>query len=366
MPIPYGRQSISEEDIEAVAEVLRGSWLTQGPAIEKFEAAVAEYVGAEYAVAFSSGTAALHGAAWASGLGPGDVAYTSPITFMATPNAVRYVGAKPGLLDIRTETWNLDLSLLPRDADAVLPVHYAGLPVDLHNSGWKQRPRVVIEDAAHALGALTPDGPVGNCANSDLTCFSFHPVKPITTGEGGMVTTNEPELADRLRRFRSHCIVRSGAQSKWRYEISELGHHYRMTDIQAALGAVQLTRLNSFIEKRNEIAETYRARLEGFPIVLPPKADPGFLHGYHLFPVRVPNRELVYDFLHAADIRVQVHYVPVHHHPISSDLVGHKSVFPKADWLYDGLLSLPIFPDMTQGEVDEVIHSLEASLESVG
>jgi len=367
LPIPYGRQSIGDEEIEAVTRVLRGSWLTQGPAIEKFETAVAEYVEAKHAVAFSSGTAALHGAAWASGLGLGDVAYTSPITFMATPNAARYVGAKPGLLDIRAETWNLDLSRLPGDADAVFPVHYAGLPVDLHEiSEWKQKPRIVIEDAAHALGASTPDGPVGNCANSDLTCFSFHPVKPITTGEGGMVTTNEPELADRLRRFRSHGIVRSGADSKWRYEISELGHHYRMTDIQAALGTVQMTRLSAFIERRNEIAEIYRHRLAGLPIILPPEAGQGFVHGYHLFPVRVPNREEVYDSFHAKDIRVQVHYVPVHHHPISSDLVQNDDGFPTADWLYGGLLSLPIFPDMVPADIDEVVHCLEASLESVG
>ncbi len=198
MSIPYGRQKVDESDIRAVVDVLRGDWLTQGPTIERFEQALAEYVGAKHAVAFSSGTAALHGAAWASGLGPGDIAYTSPLTFMATPNAARYVGATPALIDISPETWNLELSELPGDGSAVFPVHYAGLPVKLAEPGWLKRPRVVIEDAAHALGAKTPEGPVGNCVNSDMTCFSFHPVKPITTGEGGMVTTNNEELAERF------------------------------------------------------------------------------------------------------------------------------------------------------------------------
>lgn len=355
MSIPYGRQSINDEDIKAVTEVLQSDWLTQGPTIERFEKAIAEYVGAEHAVAFSSGTAALHGAAWASGLGPGDVCYTSPLTFMATPNAARYVGATPALIDVSPDSWNLNLSLLPEDADAVFPVHYAGLPVNLAEPGWSKRPRVVIEDAAHALGAHTPDGPVGNCRHSDMTCFSFHPVKPITTGEGGMVTTNNSELADRLRRFRTHGIVRKPEQGGWYYEISELSHHYRMTDIQAALGLSQLGRLDSFIASRNEIAPHYYKELTGVGIQLPPFAPKGFVHGYHLFPVVVPNRTEAFSAFHQRGIRVQVHYVPVHHHPISTDLHNADEEFPHAEEVYRGLLSLPIHPGLTEHNLKEVI-----------
>jgi dTDP-4-amino-4,6-dideoxygalactose transaminase len=225
--IPYGRQSISEADIEAVVEVLRSDWLTQGPAIERFEESVAEYVGAKFAVAFSSGTAALHGACAAAGLGPGDTVVTSPLTFMASANCARYVGATPALVDISPDTWNLDLSQVPAGTAGVVAVHYAGLPVDLANPGWVERPRVVIEDAAHALGAMTPDGPVGNCAHSDMCCFSFHPVKPITTGEGGMVTTNDPDLAERCDDFgrTGSCVNLSRVDGfmRWRSRASTIG-----------------------------------------------------------------------------------------------------------------------------------------------
>ena len=357
MTISYGRQSINEEDIKAVTDVLRSDWLTQGPTIERFEKAIAEYVGAKHAVAFSSGTAALHGAAWASGLGPGDVCYTSPLTFMATPNAARYVGATPALIDVSPATWNLNLSMLPEDADAVFPVHYAGLPVDLANPGWMKRPRVVIEDAAHALGALTPDGPVGNCAHSDMTCFSFHPVKPITTGEGGMVTTNNTELAERLRRFRSHGIVRKPESEPWSYEISELGHHYRMTDIQAALGLSQLSRIDLFIQLRSEVAARYRAALAGLDIELPPEATHGYRHGYHLFPVGVPNRNRVFGDLIDRGIRAQIHYIPVHHHPISVDILSQfGGNFPIADLVFERIISLPIFPGLSERDQEKVVR----------
>ena len=362
--IPYGRQSIDEDDIDAVVKVLRGDWLTQGPVIEQFENAVAEYVGAAFAVAFSSGTAALHGAAWAGGLGPGDVAYTSPLTFMATPNAARYVGATPGLVDISLDTWNIDLSQLPAEAGAVFPVHYAGLPVNLSEPGWAKRPRLVVEDAAHALGAHTPDGPVGNCAHSDMTCFSFHPVKPITTGEGGMVTTNNAELAERLRRFRSHGIVRMPEKGGWNYEISELGYHYRMTDIQAALGLSQLRRLDEFITRRGEIACFYRSELAGLDINLPPEAPAGFTHGYHLFPVRVPNRSRVFDALLSAGIRTQVHYVPVHHHPLSTDVVAPRPGLSNCELVYEGLLSLPLFPDLSDTQLLTVVKALYEFIEA--
>lgn len=362
--IPYGRQAINQEDIDAVIEVLNSDWLTQGPAVERFEDALAEYVGAQYAVAFSSGTAALHGAAWAGGLGPGDIAYTSPITFMATPNAARYVGATPGLVDISMRTWNIDLSLVPDDASAVFPVHYAGLPVELANASWKRRPPLVIEDAAHALGSSTPDGPVGNCSRSDMTCFSFHPVKPITAGEGGMVTTNNEDLAERLRRFRSHGIVRKQEEGGWYYEISELGYHYRMTDIQAALGKSQLNRLDTFIQFRNSVASHYRDELGALNIALPPTPPDGYTHGYHLFPVVAQNRREAYSTFQENNIRVQVHYVPVHHHSISKDLAIESSGLGKSDLLYEGLLSLPIFPGISELEVQRVVDVSRKVFES--
>ncbi|MCD9622767.1 UDP-4-amino-4,6-dideoxy-N-acetyl-beta-L-altrosamine transaminase [Rhabdothermincola salaria] len=359
--IPYGRQSIDEDDIAAVVDVLRGDWLTQGPAIERFEGAVAEHTGARHAVAFSSGTAALHGAAWAAGLGPGDTVVTSPLTFMASANCARYVGARPALVDIDPSTWNLDLARVPAGTDAVVAVHYAGLPVDLANPGWSERPRVVIEDAAHALGAMNPDGPVGNCAHSDMCCFSFHPVKPVTSGEGGMVTTNDDDLAERLRSFRSHCMVRQPDRGAWVYEISDVGYNYRMTDLQAALGASQMTKLDLFIARRNEIADRYREMLADLPVGLPPAAPEGFRHGYHLFPITVADRRRVFGELRAADIGVQVHYVPIHHHPLSSDTGIQPGDLPSCDALYERLISLPCFPGLTAAHQEAVVRALESA-----
>ena len=358
--ISYGRQSLDETDIAAVVETLRGDWLTQGPAIDRFENAVAEYVGAKYAVAFSNGTAALHGAAAAAGLGPEDEVYTSPLTFMASANAARFVGATPRLVDIDRATLNIDLSLLPESATAVIPVHFAGLPVDL--SDIRRSGRVIIEDAAHALGAMTPDGPVGNCAHSDMTCFSFHPVKPITTGEGGMVTTNDLDLAEALRRFRSHGIVRRPENGGWFYEISELGFNYRMTDIQAALGASQMRRIEEFITRRNEIADFYRNALADLPVGLPPSAPSGFRHGYHLFVIEVDDRRRVFDGLRDGGIGVQVHYVPIHHHPISSDIEVPVGGFVHCDRAYERIISLPVHAGLTIEDLQRVVETLKSSL----
>ena len=361
--IPYGRQHIDEDDIQAVIDVLRGDWLTQGPTIERFEKSVAENVGAEHAVAFSSGTAALHGAAWAAGLGPGHVVHTTPLTFIATVNAARYVGATPELVDIDKNTWNIDLSLIPNYSDAVIPVHYAGLPVDMTPECWSYKPKIVIEDAAHALGAHTPDGPVGNCAHSDMVCFSFHPVKPITTGEGGMVTTNNSELAERLRRFRSHGIVRKPEHGEWYYEVEDLGYHYRMTDIQAALGISQMRKLDTFIATRNELANQYRTLLAKLPVELPPSAPDGFFHGYHLFAVLVPERARVFSELRAKGIGVQVHYVPVHLHPSTASIVGENQSLRVTEQVYSGLLSLPIHPGVSDSEMSKVVSLLAESLD---
>jgi perosamine synthetase len=354
--IPYGRQSVDEADIRAVEAVLRGAWLTQGPTVEAFEDAVSHRVQARHAVAFSSGTAALHGCTAVAGLGAGDLVVTSPLTFMASANCARYVGANVGLVDVRPETLNLDIGQIPAEADAVVAVHYAGLPADLRD--MNVRPRVVIEDAAHALGASTPDGPVGNCARSDMCMFSFHPVKPVTTGEGGIVTTNDDSLAQKLRQFRSHDIERTPDRGAWAYQISELGFNYRMTDIQAALGLSQLTKLDTFIHRRNELADRYRALLAPLPVVLPPEAPKGFTHGYHLFAVRVRDRERVFNGLRSAGIGVQVHYVPIHHHPISIDIGIGPGDLPVCDEAYEQLISLPMFPDLTEAEQDRVVAVL--------
>ena len=362
--IPYGRQHIDDDDIQAVVDVLRGDWLTQGPTIERFEKSVAEYVGAEHAVAFSSGTAALHGAAWAAGLGPGNVVHTAPLTFIATVNAARYVGATPELVDIAKDTWNIDLSLIPDYSNAAIPVHYAGLPVDMAPGRWSYKPKVIIEDAAHALGAHTPDGPVGNCAHSDMVCFSFHPVKPITTGEGGMVTTNNSELAERLRRFRSHGIVRKPEHGEWYYEVEDLGYHYRMTDIQAALGLSQMKKLNTFIAKRNELADEYRKLLANLPIELPPSAPDGFLHGYHLFAVLVPDRARVFSELRARGVGAQVHYVPVHHHPSTESINHTPPGLGITESVYSQILSLPLHPALTDSEQSLVVETLAEIIET--
>lgn len=354
--IPYGRQSVSESDIAAVSAVLRGDWLTGGPAIEDFENQVLTYTGSEFAVAFNSATSALHGAAFAAGLGPGNTVHTSPLTFMASANCARYVGARPALLDIDSTTWNIDADRVDDSVDALVAVHYAGLPMDL--AGVSHRPRVLIEDAAHALGAMTPDGPVGNCARSDMTVFSFHPVKPITTAEGGMVTTNDRQLADTLRRFRSHGIDRTPHADAWVYDAVDLGYNYRLTDIQAALGTSQMDRLDEFIERRNVIADRYRALLASTNVVLPPPAPPGFRHGYHLFPVLVPHRSRVFRRLREEGIGVQVHYVPIHHHTISADIELPPEGFPNADRVYAGLISLPMYAELTEQDQGTVVDTL--------
>ena len=362
--IPYGRQSIDESDVEAVSRVLRGDWLTTGPAVEAFEQAVVEYTGAKHAVAFNSATSALHGACHAAGLGPGDVVHTTPLTFMASASCARYVGARPALIDIDEATWNIDLAQVDASVDALVAVDYAGLPVDL--AALAHRPRVVIQDSSHALGALTPDGPVGNCAHSDMTVFSFHPVKPITSAEGGMATTNDDELADRMRRFRSHGIDRKPMANGWEYDVVEVGYNYRLTDVQSALGASQMRRLDSFILRRNEIAARYRDLLADAPLTLPPAAPTGWRHGHHLFAVRVPERATVYRRMREEGIGVQVHYVPIHHHTVSADIEIPAGGFPVADAVYDGLLSLPIYAGLTDHEQDTVVATLRRVLAEVG
>lgn len=354
--IPYGRQSVDEDDIAAVVGVLRGDWLTQGPVVERFEEALADRVGARHAVAFANGTAALHAAAAVLGLGPGHRVATSTLTFAASANCARYVGADPVLVDIDPATLNLDVAAVPGDAGAVVAVHFAGLPAQI--APLRAGP-LVIEDAAHALGAATPDGPVGSCAASLLCTFSFHPVKAITTGEGGAVTTQSEELADGLRRFRSHGTRRRPDVGPWAYEVDEVGYNYRLTDIQAALGLSQLAKLDRFIARRNEIAQRYRSLLADFDVVLPPESPPGHVHAYHLFVVQVAHRHRVFTSMREAGIGVQVHYVPLHRHPA---FAADPSHFPAAEKVYAGLLSLPIYPGLTDEQQDHVVGVLAKAL----
>ena len=356
--IPYGRQSIDEDDIAAVVDVLRSDWLTQGPAVANFEAGIAERVEAKYAVSFANGTAALHAAIVAGGIGPKHHVLTSPLSFVASANCARYVGASVGFVDIDPSTWNLDPRAVTK-CDALVAVHYAGLPCELDRLAF--RPRVVIEDACHALGARTPAGPVGNCAHSDMTVFSFHPVKSITCGEGGIVTTNSRELAESMRRFRSHGTVPKPQYGGWYYEVETLGFNYRLTDLQAALGLSQLDKLATFVAMRNALADRYRRLFRERNvggIVLPPVALDGAKHAYHLFPILVSERRRVYDALRARDIGTQVHYVPIYRHPLYADSNVSALDFPFTEHVYSGILSLPLHPTLTRSDQDIVVDTV--------
>jgi perosamine synthetase len=371
MPIPYGRQSLDAADVRAVDDVLRGDWLTTGPAVEAFEREFAAGCDAPYAVAFSSGTAALHGAAVVAGAEPGDEVLTSAITFAASANCAAYAGATPTFADIDPETWNVSADTISAALTArtkvVIPVHLTGLPAPVAAIRAAAGDDVlIIEDAAHAAGAHTPDEPVGACRHSDMAVFSFHPVKTMTTGEGGMVTTRSEELRDRLATFRTHGMVAPAAASDepWLRPQTELGFNYRLTDIQSALGSSQLKRLDAFVARRNEIADRYRAALADLEkLELPPAAPDGSLHAYHLFVIRhrdgAAARRMLYDRLRERGIYPQVHYAPVYQHPWYAKTYGYApGMCPEAERYYAGCLSLPCFPALTDGEQDLVIDAL--------
>lgn len=378
--IPYAKQYIDEEDIKSVIEVLQGDYLTTGPYINKFEQEFAKRVGAKYAVAVSSGTAALHIANLAVNIGQGDEIITTPMTFAATANAALYVGARPVFVDIDKKTYNINVneieSKITNKTKAILPVHYTGLPCDMeeiHNIA-KKYDLVVIEDACHALGAKYKDTTIGDSTCSDMTIFSFHPVKHITTGEGGIITTNSKKIYDKLIILRSHGIVRDeesftqDSHGDWYYEMQELGFNYRMTDIQANLGITQLKKLGSFINRRRIIANKYNEAFRNLPIELPFELE-GYYNAYHLYVIRLSggaklSRKELYNKLKQKGIYTQVHYIPVHTMPYYQDNLGYKwGDYPIAEDHYSRVLSLPLYPSMTDEEVEYVINVVKEVLQ---
>jgi perosamine synthetase len=371
--LPYGRQSISEDDIQTVVDVLRSDWLTTGPKVAEFEEALAARVGAKYAVAYSSGTAALHGAAFAAGLKPGDEAITSPLTFAATANCVLYQGARPVFADVSPDTLNLDPDLLAEritpNTRAILPVDYAGHPADLDPilALGERHGLTVIEDACHALGADYKGRRTGSIAH--MSVFSFHPVKHVATGEGGMVTTDRADLAESLRRFRNHGISGDARQrhasGQWHYEMVQLGFNYRLTDIACALGISQLKKLEANLARRREIAARYTAAFRNLRGVIAPSVRSDVNPAWHLYPIRIdysqPKKDRAYIFraLRAENIGVNVHYIPVHLHPYYRDRFGYQGgEYPVAETAYEQLISLPMFHAMTEQDVEDVIAAV--------
>lgn len=374
-PLPYGHQSVREKDIEAVVQVLRSDWITTGPKVGEFEEALAAYTGARYAVAFSSGTAALHGAAYAAGLGPGDEAITTPLTFCATANCVLYTGATPVFADICGDTLTLDPEQVARRitprTKALLPVDYSGHPADLDAflDLAEKHGTVVIEDAAHSLGAEYKGRMVGSL--SHMTTFSFHPVKHITTGEGGMVTTDSPELARKLRMFRNHGIdsdarARQGhLNGQWYYEMADLGYNYRLSDIGCALGLSQLEDHPENISRRRDIASTYNVSFSDLPGVITPVERQGAISAWHLYSIRfelelfTAGRLELFQALRAENIEVNVHYIPVHMHPYYRERFGYRGgEYPVAEDSYQRLTTLPLFAAMNDQDVEDVVEAV--------
>lgn len=388
--IPYGRHYIDEDDIVAVVDVLRHGALTQGPKIAEFERSLAEYVGARYAVAVSSGTAALHLACLAAGLGRGDTLITSPITFVASANCALYVGARPDFADIDGETLNISPSALAgrlggaTGRQAVVPVHFGGLPCDMKSIAKLagKRDVVVIEDASHALGASYDDGsPIGNCRYSDMTVFSFHPVKLVAAGEGGMITTNDEDLYRRLTRLRSHGIARADYEfvntsqayqgneiNPWYYEVQELGFNYRITDLQCALALSQLTKLDRFLARRREIAARYDSGLAGLPFVSFPQRQTHQRSSNHLYVLRVDfdaigsSRSAVMRALADLGVGSQVHYIPVHLQPMYQKMGFVSGAYPEAEAYYREAMTIPLYFGMGEGEVAQVVKAVRLVL----
>lgn len=379
--IPYGRQDINQEDVDAVVEVLKSDFLTQGPMVQRFEKIVAGHVGAQYAVAVNSATSALHIACLALDLGPGDWLWTTPVTFVASANCGLYCGAGVDFVDIDPLTYNLcpkalEAKLIKAKETDRLPkvlvaVHLCGQPCDMAaiNALSSRYGFKVIEDASHAIGGKYKGEFIGNCRYSDITVFSFHPVKIITTAEGGLATTNNPDLAHRMELFRSHGITRDPAymshvpDGPWFYQQIDLGYNYRMTDLQAALGVSQMKRLDSYVTQRHLLSDRYDKLLEGFPVSTPKQNSDGY-SGLHLYVIRLhldlinkTHRE-VFEGLREAGIGVNLHYIPVHIHPYYQQMGFIAGDFPQAERYYSEAISLPMYQTLTTVEQDKVVGAL--------
>ncbi len=381
--IPYGRQSISEEDIAAVVEVLRSDWITQGPSIDRFEQGLAAYCGARHGVLVSNATAALHLACLALGVGKGSLVWTSPNTFLASANCALYCGAEVDFVDIDPATYNMSVPELERKLVAakaagrlpqvVIPVHFAGQSCDMAGIARLAREYGfrVVEDASHAVGADYLDGKVGSCQYSDIAIFSFHPVKILTTGEGGMLMTNDAALHQQLARLRSHGMVRTpelaAEHGPWYYEQQDLGYNFRMTDIQAALGLSQLRRLDEFVARRRALAARYDSLLAGLPLRTP-QQHPDGRSAYHLYPIWIDeaaagkSRRAVFDALRGAGIGVNVHYIPVPNQPYYQRLGFRPGQFPAAERYYNGAISLPMYFSLSEAEQDQVVAAVKKAL----
>lgn len=372
--IPYARQLIEEDDIEAVAAVLRSDWVTQGPKVEEFEQALAKRVGAKHVVTFSHGTAALMGSYFAAGIKLGDEFITTPLTFCATSNAGLWFGAKPVFVDIEEDTGNIDpvaaeVAITPK-TKAIVAVDYGGHPADMNRLREiaKKRGLVLIEDAMHALGATLDGKPVGSLA--DFTTFSFHPVKPLCMGEGGAVATDSDEYARALRAFRLHGVVKDGfkhpSPGAWYYEMQSLGLNGKLTDIQCALGVSQLRKLERFLSAREAVARRYDEAFTDLPLRLP-VTRAGVRHGWHLYGVRLTGewasrRDEVFAKLREAGIGVQVHYIPVYFHPYYEELGYRKGICPKAEDYFRSQISLPLHPSLTEADQTKVIETIRGIL----
>ena len=380
--IPYGRQDINQADIDAVVDVLHSDFLTQGAAVPAFEKAVSNYCGAQFSVAVNSATSALHIACLALDVGKGDIVWTTPITFVASANCALYCSATIDFVDIDPRTYNMSVNCLAEKLaqaennnnlpKVVIPVHFAGQSCDMAGifDLSKQYGFKIIEDASHAIGGRYKDKPIGNCEYSDITIFSFHPVKIITTGEGGMALTNDNKLEKKMRLLRSHGITRDTedmthkADGSWYYQQVELGFNFRMTDLQAALGLSQMKRLDEFIKQRNKIAERYDDLLENSLLQLPYCQSDSY-SAQHLYVVRVKDHKLkkeIFEFLRKQGVGVNVHYIPVHTQPYYEKMGFKDGDFPEAETYYKETVSLPIFPKLTENEQDDVVSILKTGL----